>query len=296
MKVKEKLIVLPKKKDNKYKFQAIILEEKYSKNSYNGKILGRTLADWVAFACNDICVKKVQYDGSVGVLEFVKEYIDNSFDYTIVLMSKTPLIQSETINNIIEYCSVKDCELCKLTVGYVIDNIAIMTKKLTVDSLYSQNMEDFYIVEKKSDYVYAEDVWQNRINNFHMSNGVDIVKPKTVLIEPEVDIASGVVIYSGNVIKGQTSIGENSILKENNVIENCTIGADCCISGSIITNSLLQDNVYMSAFSEINQSTIGADSMIGGSSKIGNTTIKKGTKIVPNSIIGDSNDSGSRVR
>lgn len=291
MKVAEKLIVLPKKKDNKYKFQAIILEEKCSKNSYNGKILGRKLADWVAFACNGLPVKILQYDSKTAVLDFVKDHIDNSYDYTLVLLSKTPLLQGETIKNIMEYCSVKDSQLCKLPVGYVVDNIAIKTKELTVDSIYTQNLDDFYVVEKKPEFVYAEDVWQDRINSFHISNGVDIIKPKSVLIEPEVDIASGVIVYSGNVIKGQTIIGKNTILKENNVIENCRIGNDCCVSGSVVTNSTLSDTVYVSAFCEITESKVGQDSVIGGSCKINNFTIKNETKIAPNTVLGDNNDS-----
>ena len=221
MKIAEKLVILPKKKVNKYKFQAIILEEKTSKNSYNGHILGRKLSDWVAYACNNLHVRKLQYDGKTNVLDFIKEHVNNAFDYTIVLSSKTPLLQSETIENIIEYCSVKDCELCKLPVGYVVDNIAIKTKEISIDCLYSQNLDDFFVVENKSQYVFAEEVWQDRINTFHISNGVEIVKPKSVLIEPEVDIARGVTICSGNVIKGQTIIKNDVILKENNVIDNC---------------------------------------------------------------------------
>lgn len=291
MKVAEKLIILPKKKDNKYKFQAIILEEKCSKNSYNGKILGRKLSDWVAFACNEVPFKKLQYDGKTAVVDFVKDHIDNTFDYTIVLLSKTPLLQSQTIKSIIEYCSIKDCQLCKLPVGYVVDNISIKTKDLIVDSVYTQNLDDFYIVERKPEFVFAEDVWQERINSFHMSNGVEIIKPKSVLIEPEVDIASGVIVYSGNVLKGQTIIGKNTILKENNVIDNCRIGDECCISGSVITSSTLSDTVYVSAFCEITNSMIGQDSVIGGSSKINNITIQNKTKIAPNTVLGDNNDS-----
>lgn len=294
MKVEERLIILPKKKENKYKFQAIILEESCSKNSYNGRILGRKLADWVAFACNDIPVKKLQYDSKTPILEFVKDYIDNSFDYTIILMSKTPLIQNSTIKSIIEYCSVKDCQLCKLPVGYVVDNILIKTQEINIDSVYTQNLDDFYVVDKKPEFVFAEDVWQERINNFHMSNGVEIVKPKSVLIEPEVDIASGVIVSSGNVIKGQTVIGKNTILKENNVIDNCTIGDDCCISGSVINDSTICSTVYISAFCEINNSKIGHDSVIGGSSKINNFTIENGTKLAANTVVGDNNDSDSR--
>ena len=291
MKVEERLIILPKKKVNKYKFQAIILEENCSKNSYDGKILGRKLADWVAFACNDIPVKKIKYDGKTPLLEFVKDDIDNSYDYTILLLSKTPLLQNETIKNIMEYCTMKDCQLCKLPVGYVVDNIAIKTAEITVDSIYTQNLDDFYIVEKKPEFVFAEEVWQSRINNFHLGNGVDIVKPKSILIEPEVDIASGVTIYSGNVIKGQTVIGKNTILKENNVINNCRIGSDCCISGSVINNSAISNTVYISAFCEIADSKIGQDAVIGGSSKINNVTIKNGTKLAANTVLGDKNDS-----
>lgn len=293
MKIAEKLLILPKKKENKYKFQAIILEEKPSKNSYNGYILGRKLSDWVAYACNSLSVKKLQYDSKTNIVEFVKEHIDNAFDYTILLLSKTPLIQVETISNIIEYCSVKDCELCKLPVGYVVDNIAIRTKDISVDCLYSQNFDDFYIVENKSQYVYAEEVWQNRINNFHITNGVEIVKPKSVLIEPEVDIESGVTIYSGNVLKGQTIIKNGVILKENNVINNSYIDKECCISGSVITSSRLGSNVYISAFCEVDNSSIGDECMLGGSCKILNTIIKGGTKVSPNSVIGVSNDSDS---
>ncbi len=295
MKIAEELLILPKKKDNKYKFQAIILEEKASKNSYNGCILGRKLSDWVAYACGNFSVKKLQYDSKTNVIEFVKEYIDNTFDYTIVLLSKTPLIQPATVESIVEYCSVKDCELCKLPVGYVMDNIAIRTKDLAVDCLYSQNFDDFYIVETKAQYVYAEEVWQNRINNFHISNGVELVKPKSVIIEPEVDIARGVIIYSGNVIKGQTIIKSGVILKENNIIENSYLDRDCCVSSSIITSSRLGNNVYISAFCEVNNSSIEDECILGGSSKIFDTTIGVGTKVSPNSVMGECDDSNSGV-
>lgn len=294
MKIEEKLIVLPKKKSNNYKFQVIILEEKYSRNSYNGQILGRTLSDWVAFACNHLDVKKIQYDGKRGIVDFVKESIDNSFDYTIILLSKTPLLQKSTIDSIIEYCTMKDCEMCKLPVGYVVDNIAIKTKNINVDCLYSQNLDDFYVVENKSQYTYAEDVWQARINNFHISNGVNIIKSKSVLIEPEVDIDSGVTICSGNVIKGKTIIKKDVILKENNVIDSSIIGAESCISGSVINDSTILDSVYISAFCEINNSQIESECVIGGSCKINKYKIKSGTKVAPNSVLGDNDDSSGR--
>lgn len=295
MQIIEKFQLLPKKKEKSVKVQAIILDCKTSKNSYNGMLLGRKLVDWVSFACNGLNIKKIEFDEKSNVIEFVKSFIDNSYDYTLVLLSKTPLIKQETIQEIIEYSTIKEIELCKLPVGYVIDNICISTKDINVDSLYSQNIDDFFLVENKQQYIFAEEVLQERINNFHMSNGVQIVKPKSVIIEPEVDIADGVVIYSGNVIKGQSVIGKNVILKENNIITNSKVGDNSCLSGSNITDSVISSGVYVSAFCEINNSLIGLDSLIAGNTQIHNYRVNDYSKIKAGSVLGESDVSDNRT-
>jgi len=295
MKVAEKLKIVPKKIERKPKFNALILELNNCKNSYKGEILGRALSQWVVYACNSIPSRVVSYDGKTNPLQFAKEFIDNDFDYTLILMAKTPLLTQETIQSIIDYCSVKEIELCKLPVGYVVDNVAIKTKDINVDSLYTQNLDDFYVVENKKQYIYAEQIWQERINDFHLANGVEIKNVRSVLIGPDVDISEGVVIFSGNVIKGQTVIGKDVILKENNVIENSKISDNCCVCGSIVNQSILLNGVYVSAFCEINNSRIGNESIIGGSSKITNYKVADNSKVASNSVLGDNNVSDSWI-
>lgn len=290
MKILERIKVLPKKKED-VKFQAIILKVIPAKNSYEGKILGRTLEDWVAFACNGINVKVVDYDGTSNLLGFVRDKIDHRFDYSIILLSKTPLLTGGTIKNIIEYCSIKEVDLCKLPIGYVVKN-AYFSKisEPLIDSLYSQNLDDFFVVENKKQFVQAEGILQDRINSFHMSNGVDIRKPQSVYIEPEVDIGSGVVIFPGNSIKGQTTIMSNVILKENNVIENAIVGSESCISGSVISESVIEKNVYISAFCEITSSQIGESSIIESGCKIDKYKVLANSKIKAKTILGEIDD------
>lgn len=291
MKILERIKVLPKKKED-VKFQAIILKIVSAKNSYEGKILGRTLEDWVAFACNGINVKVVDYDGTSNLLGFVRDKIDHRFDYSIILMSKTPLLTGVTIKNIIEYCSVKEVDLCKLPIGYVVKNdYFFKMSELVIDSLYSQNLDDFFVVENKKQFVQAEGILQDRINSFHMSNGVDIRKPQSVYIEPEVDIGSGVVIFPGNSIKGQTTIMKDVILKENNVIENSIVGSESCISGSVISGTMIEKNVYISAFCDINNSQIGENSIIDTGCKIEKYNVLANSKIKAKTILGEIDDS-----
>lgn len=283
MQVLEKLKIVQKGK-NKATFKILILTLKTSKNSFNGKILGRTLEEWVAFSAQGHDINIVDYDNKKNMLEFVKERLDKRYDYTIVLTSTIPLITSTTISNIKEYCTYKNINVCKLPVGYVISNAA---SQMAVDSVYSQNLEDFYIVENKKQFTYALSVLQDRINSFHIENGVDIVDPKKVYIEPDVDISRDVTIYPGNSLKGNTKIYDNVILKENNVIENSKIGKESCVSGSVITGSVLGNCVCISPFCEIDNSLIGSDVIVGKGTTIKNYKVNNKESISPNSILGE---------
>ncbi|MBQ7351802.1 MAG: hypothetical protein IJW59_02910 [Clostridia bacterium] len=295
MKVQEKLKINFKGIKNNFKFQVIILITNTSSKSFKKEILGRGFVDWIAFACEGLDVKAKKYNDE-NILEFVKSQADDSFDYTIVLLDNIPLITKDTITNICEYCKYKNIQLCKLPVGYVFNN-EYLSKAETpqVDSVYSQDLESFYIVENKKQFKFAEDVLQDRVNSFHISNGVEIKKPSSVYIEPEVDIDKGVVIYPNNSLKGKTVISQNVILKENNVIEQSKIGKECCLSGSVVEGSILANGVYVSSFCEIKNSLVGENCLIGSSCKIYNYHLTAGSKLKANEVLGEEDDSNNRV-
>ena len=297
MKILEKVDILNKVQLKKKSVEVIIGKVKYNKNSFDGKILGRTLYDWVAFACNGRNVRVIDITSKDNILQFVKNYINNNFDYTLFLLSSTPLITKQDIDSVIEYAFFKDINLCKLPTGYIFKNKYLSEcKDKFVDSVYSQNIDNFYIVESKKQFSFALNILQERINNFHIENGVEIIKPSSVYIEPEVDIESGSIIYPNNSLKGTTIIGNDVILKENNVIENTIINSGCCISGSNITNSKMGNHTYISSFCEIDNSIIGDECIVENYCVIKNTKIKNKSKIKSRECLGESNDSNSGAR
>lgn len=293
MEVLEKLQLKIRIKDEHPKFGVLILDVGVSPKSFDGKILGRKLSSWVKMACGTLPTKIVEFDNKSSILNVAREYVDRDMDYTIILLSTTPLLERDVVTEIVEYATIKGVRLCKLPVGYVVATKALDDENLSVDSLYSQHLDDFYVVENKKQYGYALDVLQDRINTFHMDNGVDIRKPKSVYIEPDVDIDSGVVIYPNNTLKGKCKIYGDVILKENNVIENSKIGNNSCISGSVISNSIVSSNVYISAFCTIDNGLIGSFSTIGSGVKIFNYKLEDNAKVKPNTVLGEENDSNS---
>lgn len=283
----EKICILPKKKEVKPTFQILIFESRSTKNNFDGKILGKTLVEWVKFAC-------VGYDCRIvsgsceQLLNVAKNEISQDFTYTILLLSSTPLLRRDDIKSLIDYATYKNINLCKLPVGYIIKNKYLLEEKdCSVDSVYSANIDNFYIVENKKQYTYALNVLMERINSFHIANGVEIVSPNNTYIEPDVDISKGVIIYAGNSLKGKTTIGENVILKENNVIDNSKISKNCGLSGSVIENTILDSSVYVSAFCTIKNTFIGANSLIGNNCTIVNQKLDASTKLPSNTVLGE---------
>lgn len=288
MQVLEKIKIVPKLQKTEPSIQVIIFD-----NGKDYEILGRKLIDWVMLACGKFSTKVVPFPKG-NLIECARECVDKNADFVILFTNTIPLIQPQTVSSIVEYCTVKNCNLTKLPVGYVA-KVEYLESNDTpqVDSLYSQNLDDFYVVENKKQCHYALEILQERINNFHIANGVDIVKPKSVYIEPDVDISAGVTIYQNNTLKGKTKIQKDVILKENNVIDSSVIGPCSCVSGSTIVGSVLGENVYVSSYCHLNNALVGRFSTIGSNCHINGYNVTENSKVKSGTVLGENDESSS---
>ncbi len=293
----EQIKIKPIKLNIDKSFQVIILDKEPLKNSFNGKLLGRELKFWVKFACGNLPTQFLPYKDKDNILNIVRERIDRNIDYTIVLLSTTALLENSDILKLKEYAIYKGIKLCKLPVGYIVENKYLLdSNELKVDSVLTNDVDNFYIIETKKQYEYALGVLRSRINDFHIGNGVEIIDTSTTYIEPEVDIEEGVTIYPHATLKGNTLVSSGVTLKENSVIDNSTIGENSFLGGSVITGSKIGREVMISSFCEIRDSIVGDGSIVGGGSHISRTNIREKSNIKQNSVIGEANDSDSGLR
>ena len=132
---------------------------------------------------------------------------------------------------------------------------------------------------------------QNRdlIVKKHLQNGVLIVDPHSVWIDPSVRIAAGVVIHPNNTILGATEIAEGVVLEPNNQIENSVIGARVRINSSVVRDSAIASDTAVGPFAHIRgRSLVGKRCRIGNFVELKNAELGEGVKVAHLSYIGDA--------
>ncbi|MFH1873839.1 MAG: bifunctional UDP-N-acetylglucosamine diphosphorylase/glucosamine-1-phosphate N-acetyltransferase GlmU [Pseudomonadota bacterium] len=102
-------------------------------------------------------------------------------------------------------------------------------------------------INSRADLAQVASAMRNRINSWHMANGVSIIAPDQTYIDYDVKIENDVTIWPGTFILGKTTIDQDC------VIEN----------GVVIKNSQLAKNVQVKSHSVLENCTVGAESLVG---------------------------------
>lgn len=136
----------------------------------------------------------------------------------------------------------------------------------------------------------AEKILRQRINNYHMENGVTIIDPETTYIDSEVEIERDTVIYPFTYLEGKTKIKKDCVIGPhcrlvNIEIGNCTqIKANC-----VLRNSLIEDNCTIGPFAYIRPgSKVNNGAKVGDFVELKKSNIGRGTKVPHLSYVGDA--------
>ena len=141
----------------------------------------------------------------------------------------------------------------------------------------------------------AQAVMRNRINRYHMLNGVTIIAPAVTYIESGVKIGQDTVIAPNVTLKGNTVIGSDVKIGANSIITNSKIADGVDILSSVITDSEVMENAHIGPFAYLRpNSKIGKNVKIGDFVEIKNAVLDEGTKVSHLTYVGDS-DVGKKV-
>lgn len=221
------------------------------KKSYDIELLGKSMINWVKLAVQEYNVTEIECGIDSTILDTVKPYLKDG-KYTVILYSDTPLITQNTINDIITYVMAKGLKVCKLNRGFVFETEYLKTcEKIYSLNTYSFNEQDFMPAINFNELNKITAILQYRINEFHMQNGVQLIKPETLTIEADVVIGNNVVIYPFNELKGETVIGDNVTLYSNNSISNSIIFENSTVEHSTISDSVIKENCKILSYCNI---------------------------------------------
>jgi bifunctional N-acetylglucosamine-1-phosphate-uridyltransferase/glucosamine-1-phosphate-acetyltransferase GlmU-like protein len=246
-------------------------------DGYNTKLFGKTMTEWVKNSVFDTQIRYAILMPNQDFLQVAKKMINPNAKYTLVLFTDAPLIKRKTILQVINYFKTQDLNVLKLTRGYMFKTEYL----LQVDSLYSPQMqyfdeEDFMVCDTQKQLAMISDILKNRILDYFMKNGVEILDPSSTFVDADAQIGSGTVIYPFNQIYGQTIIEPNCTLFAGNTIDDSVICSGSKVQNSIIKNSFVGKDVTIQNYCVIkDNSKIADDFCVPDFCKISSAKIEK---------------------
>lgn len=173
---------------------------------------------------------------------------------------------------------------------YLPDVIEILRKKGGIISAFqTEDFEETIGVNDRIALAEAERVLKQRINQYHMTNGVTIIDPNNTYITTGVKIGADTVIYPGSILEGDTRIGSDCQIGPHTHIMDCSIANHTKIQHSVIEESEIGSGVVIGPYAHIRpQSQIHDQTKIGNFVEIKKSIFGKGSKASHLSYIGDA--------
>jgi bifunctional UDP-N-acetylglucosamine pyrophosphorylase / glucosamine-1-phosphate N-acetyltransferase len=154
---------------------------------------------------------------------------------------------------------------------YLTDAVDIMAKKgIKINSVTTEDLEEFQGVNTRQDLAKAEKVMLGRILDSFMREGVTIRDPANTYIEKGAEIGKDTIIYPYTFIEKDVKIGRK-----------CAIGP----FARLRHGALIEDEAEIGNFAEIVRSRIGKRSKVKHQCYIGDTSIGENVNIGAGTIV-----------
>ncbi len=144
-------------------------------------------------------------------------------------------------------------------------------------------------VNDRSQLSEAARLMRERINTELMLAGVTIVDPSSTYIDAGIKIGRDTVLHPGTILRGETTVGESCAIGPFSEISSSRLGCNVNVRHSVVTESLIDDNVTVGPFAHLRPGTrLRQGVKIGDFVEIKNSDIGILSKIPHLSYVGDA--------
>ncbi|MGL5978568.1 MAG: bifunctional UDP-N-acetylglucosamine diphosphorylase/glucosamine-1-phosphate N-acetyltransferase GlmU [Erysipelotrichaceae bacterium] len=173
---------------------------------------------------------------------------------------------------------------------YLTDLIEIFNSHtLKVQAVVVKDFNEALGVNDRLDLAHASTLMKQRINEYHMLQGVTIVDPNNTYIGADVVIGTDTIIEPNVMIKGKTTIGADCLIGTGSVLNNAVLANHIVVESSKIIDSMIHDGVTIGPFAHLrNHTVVHANCRIGNFVEFKKTNFGEGSKCAHLSYLGDS--------
>ncbi|PTJ27114.1 bifunctional UDP-N-acetylglucosamine diphosphorylase/glucosamine-1-phosphate N-acetyltransferase GlmU [Staphylococcus simulans] len=135
----------------------------------------------------------------------------------------------------------------------------------------------------------AEAAYRERVNEYHMRNGVTLIDPASTYIEADVQIGMDTIIEPGVHLGKGTVIGEDTVIGKYSDVNNSTIGNRTTIKQSVVNDATVGDDTTVGPFAQLRPNAhLGNEVKVGNFVEVKKAELKDGAKVSHLSYIGDA--------
>ena len=140
-----------------------------------------------------------------------------------------------------------------------------------------------------------EPLFRDRIVRRHIQNGVRVLDPAAVYIDPRVQVGRGTLLLPGTILRGETTIGCHCEIGPQALVDGCRVGDGVVINASQVTGSTLGDGCDVGPYAHVRPGCdVGPKCHVGAFVQLKNCHLGAGTKMSHLTYVGDA-DVGSGV-
>lgn len=164
-----------------------------------------------------------------------------------------------------------------------------------LQTIVAESADDGVTVTDAESFAEAYRVLRARIVKNHMRSGVIIPEPERTVIEADVTIGAGTMVYPNNTLQGNTKIGEGCTLYPGSRIQDSVIGDQTTVENSVLLQCKVGSRTTVGPFAYLRpQTVIGDHCRIGDFVEIKNSSIGDETKVSHLTYVGDG-DLGKHI-
>lgn len=177
---------------------------------------------------------------------------------------------------------------------YLTDVIAYCAKNnYRICTQVAQDSCEAHGVNSRIQLSKATKIMQERINAYHLSQGVSMLDPSQVWIEPQVTLEQDSYLLPQTHLRGLTYVGEDCVIGPQTTLEDSYVSYGCTIRESCVEKAYLEPEVHCGPRAYLRAKTyMEQGSKAGSCVEIKNSRIGKGSKVPHLSYIGDASVGG----
>ncbi|MCP4424730.1 MAG: NTP transferase domain-containing protein [Chloroflexi bacterium] len=123
---------------------------------------------------------------------------------------------------------------------YLTDMVGIaVAQGLLVDAIVTDDADECLGAGTRRELVAVEKAFRRRANGRWLANGVTLVDPDTIFIDPDVMIGQDTIIWPNSYLQGATIIGEDCVIGPNAIVRNAQVGDGCVIEQTAVEGDTL---------------------------------------------------------